>query len=288
MDAPSVSSGPDLPELDAAIDEFYTSGYNEVDRLHITAVGRLERVRTQELLLRHLPPAPARILDVGGGPGVYSAWLASLGYDVTLVDPVARHLGQAREHGTFAVEYGDARALTSSDASADVVLLMGPLYHLLDPAERARALAEAGRVARPGGLIAGAFISRHAPIIDVAAKLRINDDEVFERLHRLRRAGHNDANHGFTAAYFHTVEEIRADFATAGLDDPAMYGIEGALLGLMSSGLVEDRPDFFQAALRAARLVEQDPAMLAANGHLLAVTHAAPHAKASATAATGG
>jgi SAM-dependent methyltransferase len=276
MDATSVSPGPDLPEFDADIDEFYTSGYDEAARLRITAVGHLERVRTQELLLRHLPPAPARILDVGGGPGVYAAWLASLGYDVTLVDPVARHLEQAREYGTFNVEHGDARALADPDTSADVVLLMGPLYHLLDPAERARALAEAGRVARPGGLIAGAFISRHAPIIDAAAKLRVNDDEVFERLRRLRREGHNDASHGFTAAYFHTVEEIYADFAAAGLEDPAVYGIEGPLLGLVSSGLAEDRPDFFEAALRAARLVEQDPAMLASNGHLLAVTHAGP------------
>ena len=274
MDATSVSPGSDLPEFDAEIDEYYTSGYDEVDRLQIKAVGRLELVRTQELLLRHMPPAPARILDVGGGPGVYAAWLASLGYDVTLVDPVARHLEQAREHGTFAVEYGDARALAGTDASMDVVLLMGPLYHLLDPAERAQALAEARRVVRPGGLIVGAFISRHAPIIDVAAKLRINDDEVFERLHRLRRKGHNDADHGFTAAYFHTVEEIRADFAAAGLDDPAVYGVEGPLLSLITSRLVEDRPDFFEAALRAARLVEEDPAMLAANGHLLAVTRA--------------
>ena len=61
MDAASVSPGPDLPEFDAAIGEFYTSGYDEVDRLQIRAVGRLERVRTQELLLAQLPPAPARI-----------------------------------------------------------------------------------------------------------------------------------------------------------------------------------------------------------------------------------
>jgi len=43
-----------------------------------------------ELLLRLLPVAPARVLDVGGGPGVYASWLASLGYEVTLVDPVVR------------------------------------------------------------------------------------------------------------------------------------------------------------------------------------------------------
>ena len=275
MDALSVSPDSDLPEFDADIDRFYTSDYNEADRLHINAVGRLERVRTQEVLLRHLPSAPARVLDVGGGPGVYSAWLASLGYDVTLVDPVARHREQASGHGTFAVEHGDARALAAADASVDVVLLLGPLYHLLDPAERARALAEARRVVRPGGLIVGAFISRHAPIIDVSAKLLINDDAMFGRLRRLRHEGRNDANHGFTAAYFHTVEEIRADFAAAGLDDPAVYGVEGPLLGVAVSGLVEDRPDYFEAALRAARLVENDPAMLAANAHLLAVTYAA-------------
>ena len=280
MDATSVSPGFQLPEFDAAIDEFYTSRYDEVDRLQIRAVGRLERVRTQELLLAQLPPAPARILDVGGGPGVYAAWLASLGYEVTLVDPVVRHLEQAREHGTFAVEHGDARALPVPDASADAVLLLGPLYHLLDPADRARALAEARRVVRPGGLIAGAFISRHAPIIDVASLLRINDDEIFERLRLLRTAGHNDSSRGFTEAYFHTVEEIRADFAAAGLDDPAVYGIEGPLLSLVTSRLAEDRPDYFEAALRAARLVEDDPAMLAANAHLLAVTRAGARAEA--------
>ena len=275
MNSDSVSHAAGRPEIHPDIDRFYTSGFDEVDRLHVDAAGRLERVRSQELLLRHLPHAPARVLDVGGGPGVYAAWLASLGYEVTLVEPVDRHREQASEHGTFAVEAGDSRALSAPDASMDVVLLMGPLYHLMDPADRARSLAEARRVARPGGLIAAAFISRHAPIIDVAAKLRINDDEVFGRLRRLRREGRNEPGRGFTAAYFHTVEEIRADFAAGGLAEPAVYGIEGPLLGLAASGLAEDRPEFFEAALRAARLVEDDPAMLAANAHLLAFTRAA-------------
>jgi ubiquinone/menaquinone biosynthesis C-methylase UbiE len=273
MDIAPVSTTYELPGIHPGVDHLYTSGFDEVDRLHVTAVGRLERVRTQELLLRHLPPAPARVLDVGGGPGVYAAWIASLGYTVTLVDPVTRHLEQAREHGTFLVERGDARALAAADASMDAVLVMGPLYHLLDPADRARSLAEARRVARPGGVIAATFISRHAPIVDVAAKLRINDDEVLGRLRRFRHGGRNEEG-VFSPAYFHTVEEVYADFAAAGLAHPAVYGIEGPLVGLFASGLAEDRQDLFEAALRAARLVEDDAAMLAVNGHLLAVTHA--------------
>ncbi|HET9167796.1 MAG TPA: class I SAM-dependent methyltransferase [Actinospica sp.] len=261
--------------IDAHIDSWYTEHYDEVERLSIDAVGRLERERTKELLLRFLPQTPARILDVGGGPGVYASWLAELGHDVTLVDPVARHREQAADHGTFKVEDGDARALAASDDSFDAVLMLGPLYHLVDPADRARALAEAHRVVRPGGAIAAAFISRHAPALDVSAKLLINDDAMYGHLRRLRHTGENDPITGFTVAYFHTLDEVHADFAAAGLTEPTVYGIEGPLLPLLRSGFVEDRPDFFEAATRAARLVEDDPAMLAANAHLLAVARKA-------------
>src|SRR5207248_10085517 len=92
---------------------------------------RLEFARTKELLRRYLPPAPARVLDVGGGPGVYAAWLADAGYDVKLVDLLLLHVEHARElaAGRFAAEEGDARSLSELDESYDVVLLLGPLYH---------------------------------------------------------------------------------------------------------------------------------------------------------------
>src|SRR6266705_6060083 len=56
----------------------------------------LERVRTQELILRRLPPAPAVVLDVGGGAGAYAFWLAELGYQVHLVDAAPRLIDEAR------------------------------------------------------------------------------------------------------------------------------------------------------------------------------------------------
>jgi len=273
MTTPADTAAHPEPRLDPVIDRFYSESFDEAERLSVNAVGRLEFERTRELLSRFLPPAPARVLDVGGGPGVYAAWLAGLGYQVTLVEPVARHREQAAVHGTFTVEDGDARALAAADASADVVLMLGPLYHLREAADRARALSEARRVARPGGLTAAAFISRHAPLIDVASRLRINDDEVLRRLERFRGTGRNEEGHGFTAAYFHTLPEIYADFAAAGLPEPDVLGIEGPLLSLIGSGLAENRPDFLEAAVRAARLAEDDPAMLASNAHLLAVAY---------------
>lgn len=271
-DTTSLSGASAAVALHPHINDYYDRRFNEADRLNATALGRLERDRTQELLRRFLPPAPARVLDVGGGPGAYAAWLAELGYHVRLIDPVARHIEQAAEHNTFIAEQGDARDLPAPDASVDAVLLLGPLYHLVDAAERARALQEARRVVRPGGLIAAAFISRQAPILEVAAQLGVNDDRVYNTLATLRNNGENDFESGFTVAYFHSLDEIRKDFAAADLDEPEVLGIEGPLLPLLASRLVDDRPDYLEAAIRAAQLADDHPALTPASAHLLAVT----------------
>lgn len=107
--------------------DHYAEG-EEQDRLS-TPRGRLELLRTQDVLLRHLPPAPARVLDVGGGPGVYAEWLAGLGYAVDLVDPVPLHVEQAAARPGVSAALGDARALAAAESAYDVVLALGPLYH---------------------------------------------------------------------------------------------------------------------------------------------------------------
>ena len=88
----------------------------------------LERLRTQALLKRWLPPPPATVLDVGGGPGVHAAWLAGSGYRVRLFDPVPRHVAEASRlaQGRFGAELAEARSLPCESASADAVLLLGP------------------------------------------------------------------------------------------------------------------------------------------------------------------
>ena len=131
--------------------------------------GRLEFLRTRELLARFLPAPPVTVLDVGGAAGAYALPLAAEGYEVHLVDPVALHVEQALAASAAQPDaplasavVGDARALPFDDESADVVLLLGPLYHLTEAADRTRALREARRALRPGGLLA-ARPSRASP-----------------------------------------------------------------------------------------------------------------------------
>jgi ubiquinone/menaquinone biosynthesis C-methylase UbiE len=142
--------------------------YGEADESTRLRTGwfQLEHARTQELILRHLPPAPARIIDAGGGAGAYACWLATLGYEVHLIDPLAKHVEQARaasakqpQHPLASAQAGDARRLDYENESADAVLLLGPLYHLVEKEDRLACLREAHRVLRPGGLVCGELAS---------------------------------------------------------------------------------------------------------------------------------
>jgi ubiquinone/menaquinone biosynthesis C-methylase UbiE len=139
------------------VDHYSQTGY-ESERLN-TGVGRLEYARTMEVIQRYLSPHPLVILDVGGGAGAYSLWLAEMGHTVHLIDMVPRHIEIATERSRAArtplasVEIGDARSLPYADGYADIVLLMGPLYHLVEREERLDALRENGRVLKRGGHI---------------------------------------------------------------------------------------------------------------------------------------
>jgi len=157
--------------VDDPITAHYGLGF-ERDRLFRGGAPRLELTRTLELLDRFLPSAPARLIDVGGGPGAYAAVWAHEGYDVRLYDVLELHVQQARlaadaqaEH-SFTAQVADARSIPEPDGSADAVVLLGPLYHLTDRAQRASALLEARRILKPSGVVAAVGISRFAALLD--------------------------------------------------------------------------------------------------------------------------
>jgi S-adenosylmethionine-dependent methyltransferase len=130
---------------------------------------RTEFAVTLRALTEHLPPTPARVLDCGGGPGRYAIELARRGYEVTLFDLSPECLRLAEKKAADAdltlagYEQGTATDLSRyPDEAFDAVLLLGPLYHLLEEKDRLQALEEARRVLKPGGILFAAFISRYA------------------------------------------------------------------------------------------------------------------------------
>lgn len=258
------------PELDPLILSFYRDRYVEDARLTSTPHGRIELVRTQQLLRRRMPAAPARIADVGGGTGVHARWLAADGHDVQVIDPVPEHVRAAAGLPGVTAQVGDARSLTLADRSVDVTLLLGPLYHLTDPAERLDALAEAVRITRPDGLVVVAAISRYAALLELAALGALDDDTV-ARVEQLIRTGVNaDDPTGFTTAYFHRPDELTSELAGVGLLDVTVLGVEGPSVPTLDAAGPDGDEALMASALRCAELVESDPALINASPHLLA------------------
>jgi SAM-dependent methyltransferase len=277
----------DRPTLGSEVRAYYERAVTEQDRLTGDPLGRLEHVRTRDILGRYLPPAPATVLDVGGGAGAYALPLARDGYAVHLVDPVERHVEQARAASRRQPDapladaiVADARGLPYHDAGADAVLLLGPLYHLTERRDRLAALTEARRVLRPGGLLVAAAISRYASLCDGLARGFLADED-FRRIVRRDLADGHHRNptghpHWFTTAYFHRPGELAAELTDAGLLPVATLAVEGPAF------LARDLQDWLEDPARTAVLlellasVESAPDLIGASPHLLIVGSKAP------------
>lgn len=262
-------------DLAPSVVRYYGQEADEDSRLRISADGRLELARTQELLRRFLPPAPARVLDVGGGTGVHAEWLTKDGYEVDLIDPIARHVERASSICPASV--GDARSLDVADDSYDVVQLLGPLYHLPDADDRRQALSEARRAVKPGGLVAAAAINRYASLFEHVTYAHLHTERVEAAVSKILSTSVHDGK-GFALAYFHRAEELADELREAGLTDVEVFGIEGPAWSLIKTA--EQQPgdgpteDLIASAVTAARMAEPYPELLAASSHLLAVGRA--------------
>jgi ubiquinone/menaquinone biosynthesis C-methylase UbiE len=267
-----------VPDLAPEILAYYTRA-PEHERLH-TGVSKLEFARTKEIIAHRMGDSKSVILDVGGGPGAYSAWLADLGHEVHLVDPVpglvmhAKSLRSASGRDIASCSVGDARSLDRRDQSVDTVLLLGPLYHLIDAGDRRRALQEAFRVLAPGGLLFAAAISRFASALD-GLMLDFFADPVFGQIvERDLADGVHENRTGrldhFTTAKFHRPDELAAEVQAAGFSEVCVLGIEGP------GWLLPDFDDRWRDGrrredmLRTARALEAEPSIQAVSAHLLA------------------
>jgi len=219
-------------------------GEREWERLDRDFHHRLEWESTVEYLDRHLS-ASGRVLDVGGGAGRYAVWLAERGHDVTMLDLSAGQVAVARdkahEHGVadrVTLGRGDVRSLPAPDDAFDAALCLGgPLSHVLDPADRERAVRELHRVTAPGGPV---FVSVMGLLASVTRMMRHagrvpEESDDTELLADLARTGDYDEalleRHGRdpTVQQMHLfrVDEFESLLEAGGLQVETLAALEG-------------------------------------------------------------
>jgi S-adenosylmethionine-dependent methyltransferase len=268
-----------------AVRAYYASfGEREWARLENPADGAVEFAITCHTLTTHLPPG-ARVLDIGGGPGRYTVWLAQQGHRVVLADLCPELLSIARTRikqagvGAMVEDIVEANACDLSlwaDDSFDAVLNLGPFYHLPDPEERHRAAVEMGRVLRPGGIAFVALMPRYAFL---RRTLAIPDER-----HRLAKPGFvarlledgvfiNDIPGRFTNGYGVRPEEVASFFEQHGFTMLALLAAESIVADIQRAlfELAEDDPVAYDAAFEVIVHTASDPSILGMATHLLYV-----------------
>jgi S-adenosylmethionine-dependent methyltransferase len=262
----------------SSVEEFYDANteyeWSRLDR------HRVEYGLTLRAMEEHLPKPPSRIVDIGGGVGRYSIELARRGYDVTLLDLSDKALAFARDKAKeagvslAACIHADARDLSSiPDGTFDAALHMGPLYHLLEHAERLKSLREAHRVLRPHGAILAAFIGRYSVFQYAIARAPDFIQRRAKETESVLRAGvfQQVAPDGtFDNAWFAHPSEIAPLMTEAGFDpvdllhcEPLVYELENQI----NATSAELHQQWLDLLYRFSR----DPALFGGGGHLLYV-----------------
>lgn len=259
-------------------------GEREWSRLTRPDDGAVEFAITCQMLHAHLPPT-GRVLDLGGGPGRYTIWLAEHGYQVVLADLSPELLRIAQTKIAEAGVAPQVEAIVEVDAcdlstwpseSFDAVLSLGPFYHLPDPTDRDRAARELVRVLRPDGIAIVAFMPRLAFL---RRTLAIPDERHHlaqpEWVTQLLDAGvfENDIPGRFTDGYGARSDEIVPFFAQYGLTSLALVAAESITSGIQAAmtALATIDQTTYQAALDVLVYTASDPSILGMCSHVLYV-----------------
>jgi ubiquinone/menaquinone biosynthesis C-methylase UbiE len=258
--------------------DFY-SMYNEKDRLVFR--HSLERLRSQNIISRYINSNNLHILDVGGATGIYSFWLSSLGHKVDLIDLVPKHIDQVKEiekSNNFylnSATIGNACCLPYGDSVFDVVLLMGPLYHLQDKEKRLLALTEARRVLKPSGILFVAAISKYASLLDGYFNNLVKDPVFRKILEKdLLEGKHNNPTDNiqyFTSAFFHDPKELEKEMAEAGIMVDKILPVEGfgGLIPEVETKM--ENQEYKEILLKHIHFTESDESLLGMSFHYLGI-----------------
>lgn len=215
----------------------YYSEFDEKNRLTKDYSGRFEYEMTMKILKKYLP-SKATILDLGGAAGTYTIPLAKKGYEMYLADLSEKLINQAKEQ----IEKENIEKVKSCDIvnaidlsiyeneQSDVVLLFGPLYHLLTIEEREKSIKEINRVLKKGGLVFASFIPYLAGSIAIIDRYIRHPEQVdINSLVKVFNTGefNNTSNKGFQEGSYIKSEEIVKLFENNNFEKEDILSIRG-------------------------------------------------------------
>ncbi|MBT2293758.1 class I SAM-dependent methyltransferase [Paenibacillus albidus] len=195
----------------------YYDSYDEASRLTSDRARRLEFITTTRILEKYIHEAAA-ILDEAAGSGVYTFYYADKGNVVTAADITPKHVTMIQKrmerdaYRNVTAQVADATDLSGFASELfDVVLCLGPLYHLQNPEAQRQCIRESLRVLKPGGLLAAAYINRSfiIPHLIGHAPEYLNREFITSVQHQ-GYVDSDDQADFFASAYFHTPEEVEA------------------------------------------------------------------------------
>ena len=266
----------EVRDQDAVRDYYEARGESEWHRLDNPFEGLIEQ-EIHRRAFAELMPAGARVLDVGGGPGKWTIWLLQRGHRVVLGDLSPRMLDIARRElagaGVTAEQVVelDARDLSQFAAGEfDAVLSLGPLYHLVEGADRDASLREALRVLRPGGVLLATVMTRYA--WSLAALLESGSERLGAVRGMLADGVYRNPEPGrFTEAYLFRPADIVPFFESAGFETVRVLGSQSFLQLVQEdvASLRERDPAAYEGLMEIAYAAATDPSILGISNHVL-------------------
>lgn len=257
--------------------ELFYNNASEETRLE-KGMGVFEFERIKSLIERYLPSAPISILDIGGGTGKYSAWLAQKGHQVHLVEPIPKHIGIAQNRANklkkkFSIHLGEARKLEFPNQFADLIVLHGPLYHLQKKVDRDQAIAEAKRVLKTNGIILGFAINYSASTLVGLLNGLIHKKTFFEMCKEELTTGLHHPPDDFpwllAEAFYHRPEQLKAEFIDQQLTYLNTYAVEGMawLDGHYFANMRDKNKQ--KTLMELIQITESDPYLLPFSPHIM-------------------
>lgn len=277
-----------MTDLGRIID--YYSHFDEWGRLDVPE-GRLESELLLALIERCIPRG-ATMLDLGGGPGRYTAILSRKGYHMHLADLSPVLIETARHK---LAEYGDPDFIQSisianatdlgtyADESFDAVLLFGPLYHLTTEREILLCISEVRRVLRPDGVLMAVYIPHISGVKSVLARALYRSDQAdASTIDQVYDTGiyHNKSTGGFQEGNFLRSGLLKAYMKQNGFEQLLVRSVRGLGNGMEAAILTLKEKDIrqYRAILDLIDKTAEDPDIVESSGHAVYVGRKASRA----------